>query len=127
MIALGFEQKQRVGFAYVMSLLAPASPYGRELLRQLRPACPGEEAALQREFQNIAKTLAARPGLEKLYARLEETFRQIKDIRGSIARIGEELNEVDLFELKRYLLQLAEVAGSLLAQYNTFLSSSCLA
>jgi len=111
LIELGFEQKQRIGFTYVMELLSPTSPYGRELLRELRPACPGEEAALRRELQNIAKTLSARPRLEKPYARLEEVFRQVKDIRGSIGRIGGELGEVDLFELKRYLLQLAEIAS----------------
>jgi len=111
MIALGFEQKQRVGFAYVMELLAPASPYGRELVRELHPACPGEEAALRLEFQNIAKTLTVRSRLEKPYAQLEEVFRQVKDIRGSIARVGEELSEVDLFELKRYLLQMVEIVS----------------
>ena len=111
MIELGFEQKQRIGFAYVMELLTPASPYGRELLRELQPACPGEETALRLEFQNIAKTLTARLSLEKPYARLENVFRQVKDIRGSIARIGGELSDVDLFELKRYLLQLVEIVA----------------
>ena len=111
MITLGFEEKQRIGFAYVMDLLEPASPYGREALRTLRPARCGEEAPLRRELENIAKTLAARPRLEKKYARLDGEFRQLKDIRGSIARIGGELGEVDLFEIKRYLLHLEEIVS----------------
>ena len=110
MITIDYEQRGRIGFTYVMDLLAPASAYGRQALRQLCYARPGEEEALCRELQNIAKTLAARPRLEKSYARLTDVFRQVKDIRGSIDGIGGELGEVDLFELKRYLLQLVEIA-----------------
>ena len=110
MIKLGYEQKRRIGFTHVLDLVCPASPYGEEALRQTRPAYPGQEEQLRRELQNIERTLAAQPRAETAYTRIEQVFTQTKDIRASIARIGGEIGEVDLFEIKRFLLQLAEIA-----------------
>ncbi|MCL2366905.1 MAG: hypothetical protein FWC75_07675 [Oscillospiraceae bacterium] len=109
MLSLSHEQKKRIGFTFVMELLKPASPYGRDAVRRIQPFAPGQEAALRIELQNIAKTLSAMPILKNEYTRLEQTFAQVKGIRRSIERIGQDLNEVDLFEIKRFLIQLRDI------------------
>jgi len=117
MISLSHEQKQNIGFTYVMDQLEPASSYGREALRNLRPAASGEEVEL--ELDNINKTLIGLTEQVKIYTRIEQLFRSVKNIRGSISRCGgEALGEVDLFEIKRFLLQLCEIAP-LFSKINT--------
>ena len=106
---LTFEQKQ--SFDYILSLMEPVSPYGREALRLLQPACPGEEERLRREFADIKCIMDSRRRAESLYSRLEGVFGQLKDIRGAVSRIGGVLSDVDLFGIKRYLLELQEISS----------------
>ncbi|MCL2227333.1 MAG: hypothetical protein FWB97_06865 [Oscillospiraceae bacterium] len=107
---LTHEQKNRIGFTYVLNQIRPASPYGRDALRSTQAACPGQEEVLRKELQNIAKTLKTLPQAQAAYAKLEQVFRQTKDIRSSIKRIGGQLSEIDLFEIKQFTLQLEEIA-----------------
>ena len=103
------KQKDSIGFTFITQLIKPVSPYGREALRRIEPYHPGQEDALNLELQNIAKTLKSRPGLEDEYLKLEQQLGLTRGIRGSIERIGQELNEVDLFEIKRFLIQLQQI------------------
>jgi len=106
---LTYDQKDRIGFTYIMNLIEPASPYGRDALRCMIPAQPGQEEMLSKELQNIEKAITSLLQNEESYKRLETLLGQTKDIRESISRIGAKLSEVDLFELKRYLLQLDQI------------------
>lgn len=111
MTALPYEQQERIGFTYVLRQMNPASAYGKGALREILPAAPGAEAELEVCFANIERTLACYPALERTYGRLEQVFRQVKDLRRTLARLQNgALDEVELFELKRYLLQLAQIA-----------------
>ena len=104
------EQKSRIGFTYIIDLLKPASPYGRQEIKSISPFVPGEEIALKLELENISKTLAVLNEFKTEILKLEQIFTQIKHISASIERVGAILTEVDLFELKRFLLQLAQLA-----------------
>ncbi|MCL2670661.1 MAG: hypothetical protein FWF10_01320 [Clostridiales bacterium] len=117
---IDYPQKQRIGFTYVLDLLAPASPYGRALLRKLRPFAPREVGALQRELDAIEAILSLSPAL---LAQIEEQFAQLRDIRGSLSRIGGALDEVDLFEIKCYLLIL-DALGPLFARAGFILAET---
>jgi len=103
------KQKDSIGFTFITQLIKPVSPYGREALRRIEPYRPGQEDALNLELQNIAKTLKVRPHLESEYLKLEQEMGLTRGIRGSIERIGQELSEVDLFEIKRFLIQLKQI------------------
>ncbi|MCL2201623.1 MAG: hypothetical protein FWB75_06620 [Oscillospiraceae bacterium] len=103
-------QKDRIGFTYVMSLIEPASPFGREALRSMKPYAAGQENVLNQELQNIAKTIELLDALGSQYTALEQIFSQTKDIRASIGRIGSDLSEVDMFELKRFVLHLEQIS-----------------
>lgn len=110
MIALPFDQCRQIGFHYVLDLLRPASVYGRALLRDLRPFAPEERAELQRELDAMAALL---PALEPCAAELrclEQAMRRLRDIRNTLQR-GQErtLDDIELFEIKSFLLLLAEM------------------
>jgi len=106
---LTHEQKERIGFKYIINLIEPVSPYGKEALRCAYPASPGQEEELSRKLQNIEKAIISLEQKGASYTKLEELLVQTRDVRNSVSRIGDVLSEVDLFEIKRYLLQLKQI------------------
>ena len=110
MISLNIQQKLYIGLQFVFDLVEPKSAYGREKLRTAQPFTPSQQNELQRHLDNIEKTLLYRPGFESEYKRIEGLFAQVKDIRKSIQKCkNDSLGEIDLFEIKCYLLQLKEI------------------
>lgn len=108
MISLRYDQIEKVGLQYVLDLLAPCSPYGRELVRNPPFYGPGERAALEREWYNITIALQAYRERGTEVTRLRHVFTQLRDIRPTLRRLPEgTLTEVELFEVKRFLLQLS--------------------
>ncbi len=111
MNALTFAQKENIGFQYVLDALHPCSPYGQERLRDLVPMGPGERAELLRQLGNIRRILendACRKELQQLL----RIFMGLKMIRPTAKKCLEtDLNEIELFEIKRFLLQSQEICG----------------
>ncbi|MCR5610368.1 MAG: hypothetical protein K6F68_00840 [Clostridiales bacterium] len=105
------EQLQKIGFRFVTDSVELMTPYGEELKRRARFYGKGEEKELEREQENIGKLvrlIGEKP--EKVNAILR-LLMPVKDIRRSIGAIGERtLTEVELFEIKRFLLQLELLA-----------------
>ncbi len=109
--------RRALGVQFVLDSLRPDTPYGAARQRQPKLYGPGEKAELEREWRNVgraARGLAERPDA---YARLRRVMHTMRDIRGTLSRIAgdEPLTEVELFEVKRFLLQLAEVCPQLAA------------
>ena len=97
----------RIGFEYVRNCLECSSPYGNELVKKLAP-CASREAVCV-ELDNISRVIKAENDTASI-ERLNLLFMPLKDIRRSIGSIGEgALDEVSLFEIKRFLLQLSEI------------------
>ena len=147
MINLPFAQRENIGFQYVLDALKPCSPYGEELVRELKPFEPCQKPELQRQLQNIQRVLTvleaeaigsgkkARPEgpvcdlpemqaeMERLRAALEQgegcqkaldklllVFMTVKNVRPTAIKCRETaLNEIELFELKRFLLKCDEM------------------
>lgn len=119
MISISRRQKQHIGLQFVFDLTAPKSAYGKEMLRNAKCFTPEQKNELQRQLDNIEKTMLHRPRLEPEYSRIEQVFSRVKDIRKSIQKCrGGILGEIDLFEIKCYLLQLTEIAA-LFARVNS--------
>ncbi len=111
MIEVGFETRKGVGLAYVLDRLSPATPYGAERVRRLKFYAPGEREALEREWRNVAAAIGGLSENPKEYDRLRHLFMQVRDIRQTLRRCREmPLSEVELFEVKRFLLQLGLIA-----------------
>lgn len=105
------EQLENIGFRRVTDSLELMTPYGQELSRHPRFFARGELPALREEQRNVARLMEA---VRKDTAAVNAVLRllmPVKDIRRSIADLGERtLSEVELFELKRFLLQLELLA-----------------
>ena len=111
MIDLSCEELSSIGFYHVVQMLSPSSPYGREFARKPRFYTPAEREALETEWKNIEKGIAALRDQLDAVEKLRHYFSQLRDIRSTLHRIQTEtLDEIELFEIKRYLLQLALIA-----------------
>ena len=107
---LTLKQQQDIGLPFVLDRLLPLSPLGREQKRALRPYARNERTALQRELNNLAKAVAL--GDHPALARFRQGLMQVRDIRGTVGMLGQRpLDQVELFELKRYLLLLQALAA----------------
>ncbi len=111
-----YDQQHDIGFRYALDLLAPASPYGRKKIAQLRFFAPGERAELTRQLENVYKTLRCLERLAPAYEKLELYLMPLKDIRRSVeACRTAALSETELFELKRFCLQSELIAPAFAA------------
>lgn len=107
---LNYDQKQALGFTYILDSLRPASPYGQELVRELKPLSRGQEKELQRQLDNIARILTGTPEHEPHKNRLLRILMTMKNLRPTAEKCRQtDLNEIELFELKRFLLQCGEI------------------
>lgn len=103
--------KEDTGYAWVMEKLDPASPFGHALAR--RPAWYGPEDrdALETELERVAQAAAL---LRQNGAALDEithVLSEFRDIRPSLCRTGgAPMDEVELFEVKHFLMNLERLA-----------------
>lgn len=106
---LTFAQKENIGFQYVLEQTRPCSPYGQQLLRDLVPMGIGQKAELLRQLGNIRRVLE-NDGCRKQLQQLQRIFMGLKMVRPAAQKCLEtELNAIELFELKRFLLQTGEM------------------
>lgn len=105
-MSLNFAQQENIGFRYVVDALRCDSPYGEARVRKLRFYGSHEKEALLGDLRNVCAVMDSLAEKSDRYARIERLMMQLKDIRRSVERCREiPLNEVELFELKRFLLQ----------------------
>ena len=110
MIALTFAQKESIGFQYVLDALRTNSPYGEERVRELKPFAPSERAELLRQLSNVGRVLETESACQKTLDRLLRVFMTVKNIRNTVQKCRETaLNEIELFEVKCYLLRCSEM------------------
>lgn len=102
-------QQQDMGLDFVLDRLAPLSPLGRAHKRALAPYARRSRAALVRELKNLDRAVGL--GDDPALARFRQGLTQLRDIRATVERLGQRaLDQVELFELKRYLLLLRGLA-----------------
>ncbi len=110
MIQLSFSQKENIGFQYVLDALQPCSPYGQERVRELQPYTRQELPELKRQLENIQRVLSGRGDCQKAMGQLLRIFMTLRMIRTTAKKCLETvLNEIELFEMKRFLLQTEEM------------------
>jgi len=110
MITLSFAQKESIGFQYVLDALRTNSPYGEERVRELKPFGRADRAELLRQLSNVQRVLEGEGGCQKTLDRLLRVFMTVKNIRATVQKCRETaLNEIELFEVKCYLLRCSEM------------------
>jgi dsDNA-specific endonuclease/ATPase MutS2 len=108
---LTYEQRADIGIEYVRSLLKTASPYGAQEVRHLKVYVPDEREDLEKDLYNVERAISTLDAFAGEYALLARAFSQLKDIRHSIKRCEHGvLSEVELFEVRQFLLQLTQIA-----------------
>ena len=106
MIELSFQQKDNIGFQYIIDELAPCSPYGEERIKGMKPFTREQKPELLRQLQNIQRVLEHRDECSAAMDKLMHTFMCIKNIRKIAEKCCEStLNAIELFEVKRFLLE----------------------
>ena len=104
------KQQLDIGLDFVLDRLLPLSPLGRAEKRALHPYAREARDDLQRELHNLGKAVAL--GDRPVLRSFRQGLMQLRDIRGTVAHLKErDLDQVELFELKRYLLLLRGLAS----------------
>lgn len=99
---LNKEQRDAVGFTYIMDLLDVITPYGREEKKKIKPYKKGERTILEREFYVTEVVSNKLKENSDIFNHLSRQFMKLKDIRNTLKKCqsGECLDEVELFEIK---------------------------
>jgi len=112
MICLSEQQKEDIGLRFVLDQLNLRTPYGAELATGLKPYSPEEKNLLLEELDNIGRIKDVYKQREEEFTEIFRILSQFKDIRPIFekrAGIDSALNEIELFELKNFLLSLKEL------------------
>jgi dsDNA-specific endonuclease/ATPase MutS2 len=111
MISIGFDDRGKIGLQYVLESLHACSPFGIERVQKLRFYSPAERAALETELGNVERAKNAAGACAAQYEAIMAALCQLKDVRGSLKRLSAEetLDHVELFEIKGFLLRIADL------------------
>ncbi|AVQ21158.1 hypothetical protein C4N15_05695 [Fusobacterium necrophorum subsp. funduliforme] len=118
---------ERIGFNRLLSRVEILSNYGEEKLKNLKPFVPGEEEALERNFEEIQQFInfSEETDRKSFLLTLESCIHRMKNIKKLIRMVenGNVLDEVELFEVKVqaiYMEKLQECLQELPAELQGF-------
>ena len=107
---LTFEKKNEIGFQYVLDMLEPCSCYGSARIRNLSSYSSDEKDELQAELDNVEKAISAIDQFSPIVNKINHSFMHLKDVRPIVKKCQiTSLNEVELFEIKRFLLTFRDI------------------
>jgi dsDNA-specific endonuclease/ATPase MutS2 len=98
------EQREQVGFSFILEKLDLLTPYGIEEKAHIKPYGRANKSELIAEFENIDKLLLSLKENKIVFREIERCFYKLKDIRASIKRCENliTLDDVELFEIKSF-------------------------
>ncbi|MEG0771792.1 hypothetical protein [Clostridium sp.] len=98
------EQREQIGFSFVMDELEITTFYGMEEKKLLRPYKITEREELEEELGNIEKLIRALNKYSCEFGDIGRILCKIKDIKASVKRCKEKetLDEVELYEIKYF-------------------------
>lgn len=107
------KQLTNIGFDHIIQNLQPFSVYGDELRRRVRPYKKDEREKLTAELENVKLLAEAFKRDPASFSPLARALMLLKDIRRSLARSRETtLTDIELFEIKRFLIVLESLAAA---------------
>lgn len=107
---MDFWQRENIGFEFIKSKMLPATPFGAELVKSIRPFGRDERDILETELSNLNKLSLNYEEVKSDINAIRRIFMQMKDVRGSI-KFGRDntLSDIELFEIKILLMQLEKL------------------
>ena len=107
------KQLTNIGFDHIIENLQPFSVFGEELRRRVRPYKKAEREALIAELENVRLLADAFGSDPAAFSPLARALMLLKDIRRSLSRCrGAALTDIELFEVKRFLIVLESLADA---------------
>ena len=98
------------GLDYVMSQIDLNTPFGKNILKEIKPFFPGEEEELKSELDKIEDMMTFAEANKKSVEVLSEAFMEIKDATYTIERSKKNaLSVVELYEIKTLLLMMRKI------------------
>ena len=102
---LNHSQKDAIGLNFVLNRLAPRSPYGTQAARQAAAHGPGSAKDLNHCFDNMENVQKLAQNNSIPLEKITNLLAHFKNIRTTIEKcVNTPLGEVELFELKDFLL-----------------------
>lgn len=106
MITLTYEQKRFLGFQFILDSLAPSCVYGQDEVKKAGPYPVAEQKELLAELKRLKNLTDSYQSCRSTIEKISRILMQMKEIRGSLRKGSDSiLNDVELFELKQFLLQ----------------------
>ncbi|MGF7058923.1 MutS-related protein [Brassicibacter mesophilus] len=108
---LDIHTKSNIDLEYVLNKIEVCTPYGSEKKDSIKPFSIGEETHLIEELNRIETFIKLIKENRFFFVNIKNIFCHIKDIRSSILRSndGYTLSNVELFEVKSFILMLREL------------------
>jgi len=114
-MGLNSDQRDATGLAFVLGQMQADSPFGNKRLRALKFYTKNEKAELLNEFHNIGQILASIKTSDEIWAEARRVLMRFKDITNSLVKLeGSYLHEIELFELKGFMLSLGKLKEAFL-------------
>lgn len=108
---LSDDQREKIGFKYIMDKLEVITPFGKDEKRALKPFDKEEKALLLLQLENLNNIVKAYRDNKESFDNIINHFRKIKDIRGSLRKCLEllTLDDVEFFEIKGFCMTIKKI------------------
>lgn len=105
------EQRNQIGFSFVMDKLGITTSYGMDERKKIKPFKASEINKLTHELNSLEKIIESMRIHIEEYNQIGRIFCKLKDIRNSIKRCNEAetLDEVELYEIKYFSTLVSEL------------------
>lgn len=112
------EQRDQIGFSYILDNLDITTNIGMKFKKDLMPFGIKKKSELEREFDYVEEVMEKIIKAPSRTYSLGESFCRIKDISNSVRRLinGNVMDEVELYEVKCF----AKVSDDIFHQYHRF-------
>lgn len=108
--------KECLDIGYILNKLDVNTPYGQTYKVKLKPYIRGQEEELKDELNRIEMFIELIENERSLIINMRNIFAHMKDLRHSISRCVESyvLTEVEIFEIKNFIILIRELKEELL-------------
>ena len=105
------EQRDIIGFNYILEKIDVITPYGINEKKKIRPFQKKENDLLINELENSEKIIESIKKYKDIYLEIDKILYKLKDIRNTVKRCKNSsiLDEVELYELKYFALLMEEL------------------